>query len=327
MELVAKTTSRNTEETLARVIAAGKAMPPSLGGETIAAAVNAFERLSQQLQAPVRIAFLGESNAGKTTLANRMIGAAVLPTSVVANTPYPVHVSYGPIPSVLARLDDGSVTACAGPAASDIDSTRIDELQILLPLPQLKEIEIKDTAASHIERRDALTRDFADVWVWCTNASRAWAASEARARRNLPPIARQRSVLVATHADTLSCAEAGEAVRRRLEQEAAPHFGTICFSGQSDADKYSQDMSFERSMFQLIRSYRLRRANTVARLASRLARLTQAVMPPAAPQETSVPPPLPGMTAPDRPASTALSDFASALDAVIVQSGASAPDR
>ncbi|MEL7048285.1 MAG: dynamin family protein [Pseudomonadota bacterium] len=243
-----------------------------------------FERLSRKLTNPVRIAFLGETNVGKTTLANRMLGSAVLPTSVVANTPYRVHLRHGPVPSVTVHTKNGAIETHVGADIPKIDSQSIEKLEIALPLPQLRDIEILDTPGQQPSGSGARQQMIpADIWVWCTNSSRAWSASDRTARMNLPPIPRARAILVATQADTLRGDVARSAVFQRLAQETSEYFGTICFSSlitdnmtdfETGARARSEaDVSFEKSVFQCIRQFRHHKLRGTQRLSRRLATL------------------------------------------------------
>ncbi|MEO1542868.1 MAG: dynamin family protein, partial [Pseudomonadota bacterium] len=256
MEASTSATSTDIEQRLSAVLSAYESVPSDDRSDTLSDIHSGFKRLLELINEPVRIAFFGETNVGKTTLANRMLGAQVLPTSVVANTPYLVHVSYGLIPAVIVHTSDGKTVKHAGGQLPHVGSSSIEKLEIVLPLPQLKDIQIFDTP-SHDKEAAGFENDIpkADICVWCTNASRAWSASDRAARLKLPPIPRARAILVATNADTLANEVARASVRNRLEGEASALFGTVCFAGMTsessaetprpEVSRTEQDVSFE----------------------------------------------------------------------------------
>lgn len=300
------------------VATATAAMPPELlGGEApLALALSGFESVREIARRPVRIAILGECNSGKTTLANRLIGSDVLPTSVVSNTPYDVWVRHDLTPSVHASGADGARFDCTRDASMRPDHIR--GLEIGLPFQVLRDIEIIDTCARRLvegESSAPSTLPKADVLVWCTNAARAWGASERAARTACPPMPRARAVLVATHADTLRGQDARRAVLERLRQEAGRWFGTVLFTGLGDSEAEGQGVSddaasgedarldFETLILRTANQYRTRRERTLTRLAGRLARLALEAI------ET-------------KPATTAINDLRSALEPLAPSSAA-----
>ena len=58
----------------------------SLPTTQCSASCTILERLAQRLQQPMRIAIVGETNSGKTSLANALIGQDVLITDLLRNT-------------------------------------------------------------------------------------------------------------------------------------------------------------------------------------------------------------------------------------------------
>ncbi|MEO1206080.1 MAG: dynamin family protein [Pseudomonadota bacterium] len=292
MEASTSDTSTELDRRLHAITRACEMAYEATQSEAISSVRSGFKSLTHQLARPVQIAFFGETNVGKTTLANRILGAQVLPTSVVANTPYSVHVRHGQMPSVIVHTADGKSQRHAGGILPKSGTTPITKLEIVLPLPQLREIEVFDTPSADRQGPGAIPHSpRADIFVWCTNASRAWSASDRAARLKLPPIGRERALLVATNADTLGSEAAREAVRQRLQREADALFGAICFSGMAADSKQpddqreppalkrsEDDLSFEKTVFRSIRAFRERRQRTVRRLSDRLSRLAIAAL-------------------------------------------------
>src|SRR5215831_15492170 len=57
---------------------------------------HALERIARAACRPLRLAILGESNSGKSSLANLLTGEATLPALPVANTRLPTLLRYAP---------------------------------------------------------------------------------------------------------------------------------------------------------------------------------------------------------------------------------------
>jgi len=261
---------------------------------TLRTICNGFEKLKVRRDRPVRIAIIGEANSGKTTLANGLIGAPLLPTSVVANTPYPVRVRYADLPRVIARHESGKVrtpsaaggalprtsappepaNAAAAPFGHETADDPVIALEIEAPIEALEGLELIDTPAITDDGAPESAVD-ADIWIWCTNASRAWGCSEKKSRQDFYAMRPGRSILVATHADTLASQRDCQRVLTRLDAEAGAAFARIAFASHarhlSDAGAISEGLEAAIAMTRRIRERRLR---TISRLATRLARLS-----------------------------------------------------
>jgi GTPase Era involved in 16S rRNA processing len=182
--------------------------------------------------APWRVVVIGEFNAGKTTLINALLGEALLPTSVVANTRLVTVVSFAASARMsLEHFDRTRATIdramLARPAAQVAR-----RLHIALPHAALKTLCLIDTPGlaagdatieHHIHR--ALSR--ADVVVWCTPAMQAWKATEQTIWLGLPERIRSKGILAITFADAIG--SSGDAARliARLNAEAGPYFAGI----------------------------------------------------------------------------------------------------
>src|SRR5262245_32589969 len=69
--------------------------------------IDGLERMERVLARAPRVAILGEVNSGKTSIADLLLGAGLLPTSVVANTQVPVLIRYADSTTLFAVTQDG----------------------------------------------------------------------------------------------------------------------------------------------------------------------------------------------------------------------------
>jgi GTPase Era involved in 16S rRNA processing len=166
--------------------------------------------------APWRVVVIGEFNAGKTTLINALLGEALLPTSVVANTRLVTVVSFAARARMsLEHFDRTRATIdramLAFPAAQFAR-----RLHIAVPHTAPKTLCLIDTPGlaaddaaieHHIHR--ALSR--ADVVVWCTPAMQAWKATEQTIWLGQPERIRSKGILAITFADSIG--SSGDATR------------------------------------------------------------------------------------------------------------------
>lgn len=182
----------------------------------------ALERLAAALRRLPCVIVMGEVNAGKTSVANRLISSSVLPAAVVANTAVPVRLHYATTMGVSLLGSDKRhpVNPLALDEVSDVD---VQSIEVGLPETRLKAFDLIDTPAGG--DLPALV-DEADILIWCTTATRAWTESERRKVMSLPSRFHRSSVLVATHADALSD-EDGARVLERLQDVAGELFSSI----------------------------------------------------------------------------------------------------
>lgn len=228
--------------------------------------------LRRAAQRPPCIVLLGESNAGKTTLANRLIGDGLLPTSVIANTRFPLLVRHDDCISVNAvttaceflPLDTGAMP----------DPARIAMIEVGLPSHHLLDYEILDTPAE---------MPLSAIWelprigplrlpVWCTNATQAWKESERRAWLAMGQARRRRGVLAVTRLDRVLDDEQRRRLTERLERETGHLFAAMVpATGNTGTDSAAE-------LAERCRAMHARRKRTVDRLSARIVELTNSVL-------------------------------------------------
>ncbi len=153
--------------------------------------------LSRERRRPVRIAIVGEFNAGKSTFINAVIGADVAPTGVLPTTATLHHLRWAPDPIARILLDatasspDGTEPATVRLVATSelratlksLDPGLVRRVEILMPRPSLTRVEILDTPGFNAPdpRHSAAAREAfeeADAAIWLLDAGQAMKATE-----------------------------------------------------------------------------------------------------------------------------------------------------
>lgn len=187
------------------------------------------QRMSRYLTAlqgvtgrPLRVSIVGELNAGKTELANLILGVQLLPTSVVSNTLCPTIIRYGEAQAVRHYRDDKRFEETDASELHRLVQREGYLVECDLPLPLLRSIEIADLppfgAVTYTTRRASPLIWRSDILIWCSRATRAWTATERAIWMQLPRRLKANCLFVLTHADRLG-ADALEAVAERVVSE------------------------------------------------------------------------------------------------------------
>jgi GTP-binding protein EngB required for normal cell division len=163
-------------------------------------ATAALASLAAERTRPVRVAVIGEFNAGKSTFINALIGADVAPTGVLPTTATLHHLRYAtdpiarvhlhkPLPASsehevastsLERIVPISELRAALAASRPGDVKRVE---ILLPIASLTRVEVIDTPGfnapdvSHAEAARAAFEE-ADAVIWLADAVQAMKKTE-----------------------------------------------------------------------------------------------------------------------------------------------------
>jgi tetratricopeptide (TPR) repeat protein len=153
----------------------------------------ALADVAQERRRPVRVAIVGEFNAGKSTFINALVGAEVAPTGVLPTTATLHHVQHAPDP--LARIafypaEDGAVPPPRLVAPNVLRATlkslpdgSVARVDIFVPLPSLTRLEILDTPGFNAPdpRHAAAAREAfheADFLLFVFDAGQAGKATE-----------------------------------------------------------------------------------------------------------------------------------------------------
>ena len=177
---------------------------------------------------PLRVCIAGELNSGKTELANLILGVQLLPTSVINNTLCPTVIRYGEAHSVRSYRDGGDFEETDASELHRLVQREGQRVECDLPLPLLRSIEIVDLPSFESL---AFSSGFvapllwhSDLVIWCSQATRAWTASEKGIWLRLPTRLKNNCLFILTHADKLS-AETLNAVAQRVSAEIRPEGG------------------------------------------------------------------------------------------------------
>ncbi len=174
-----------------------------------------------------RIALMGEFSAGKSTLANLMIGAEPLPMQVIATQLPPVWITYGTDDPVRVDLE-GNETPCdiAHLADCPIETTAYIRIQCEEDILQLCDLIDMPGISDPNMSSDVWARVLpqCDGVIWCTHATQAWRQSEAAVWDSLDEKLHRSSILLLTRSDMLLSERDKSRVLHRVKQETEDLF-------------------------------------------------------------------------------------------------------
>ena len=172
-----------------------------------------------------RVMIAGEFSAGKTRLISGLIGEEVLPSNVTATALPPVWLVSGPKRLAAVGLD-GQTRQLENLAGVNVADTHY--CVVSHPAPILARMDIIDTPGSSdpsipSESWERML-EFADMALWCTNATQAWRQSEKSVWDEMPGHLAGASTLLVTHADRMPDSRTADRVLRRVRREAKTYF-------------------------------------------------------------------------------------------------------
>jgi small GTP-binding protein len=155
----------------------------------VEAAARAAEIAADRCR-PVRLAIVGEFNAGKSTFINALIGADVAPTGILPTTAMLHHLRWAPDSFAEILFEPGHRPArrIVGlgelrPTLAELEPASVARVEIRLPLAALVRVEILDTPGFNAPdaRHADLARaafDEADIAFWLLDATQTLKESE-----------------------------------------------------------------------------------------------------------------------------------------------------
>lgn len=192
---------------------------------------SAHARMQDWAAEKPTLGLMGEFSAGKSTLANFLLGQSLLPENVTATILPVVWVTYGEsvkaeglrFDGTLERIDLGSL----GPDVRDHYIT----LRLTAPATFLKDTDLVDTPGlSDPTLRKGATLflgAYLDAVIWCTSVIQAWRKTEKTAWLQFPEPLRRRSLVILTRADKVRRDSDLKKVMRRVSTETQHLFGNV----------------------------------------------------------------------------------------------------
>jgi Dynamin family len=197
--------------------------------KALGSAMRYLASVERSIQKPFRVALLGEPNSGKSSIANGIIGKALLPALPIPNTRLPTRLYYAPRPQIDALTAEGEAVSLSKQMPLTNEFVRLD---IGLSVPFLRDIEVIDLPGlrSRPARCKGSTNPGAfDGAIWATVATQAWRESERSKWASLPARIRRRGVLAVTNIDLIRSSADFESVEARIRPVAKEHFAALCF--------------------------------------------------------------------------------------------------
>lgn len=168
------------------------------------------------------IALMGEFSAGKSTLANLLIGSEPLPVQVIATRLPPVWISYGNRPAFREDLNGDELPIdLKNLAEAPLHDTAYIKIFFeedilrgcdLLDMPGISDPNMDSAVWRHMISK-------ADGMLWCSPATQAWRQSEAAVWAEMPAELYDRSLLLLTRIDKINTDEDRERVVKRVRKE------------------------------------------------------------------------------------------------------------
>jgi hypothetical protein len=192
-------------------------------------AIRALWRTELRLDRPLRLAVLGEVNAGKSSLANLLAGIESLPTAVVSNTTIPTLLYWAREPEIFVAGHGGRRERLRG--EHGLPQQSIFRIEVGLPSARLRALQILDLPGLSDGRSGGGDVDLAlhrvDAAIWCTMSTQAWKESERVAWSMLPSRLQRRGILVSTHCDLLREVADRHKLLARLREDVGASFRSI----------------------------------------------------------------------------------------------------
>jgi small GTP-binding protein len=207
---------------------------------------GAVEALAVERERPLRVAVVGEFNAGKSTFLNALLGEDVAPTGVLPTTATLHWVAWAPDPfaRVVVKGAPDRVVPHADLKATLLslrdEGARVSRVYIYAPIERLKRVEILDTPGFNAPDPDHVVAarqafDEAHVAIWLLDATHAMKESERKVLSEIHGLGVPVQILV-NKADRLKADERDTVLAHVRESLAAvglrSHAEPVAFSAR-----------------------------------------------------------------------------------------------
>lgn len=186
---------------------------------------------AERLSNAVSIGFAGEFGAGKSSLANMLAGADILPTGPQHLKLPLVIVAYADTPETTVGWWNKEPKVYSGIALEKAAADDPDFISVGLNTPALQEISLFDLpgagALDDTYKQTLGLLDYVDCAIWCTNGTNAWRETERHLWSQVPQKLRDNSLLAVTHADLPPVRDSLDRVVARLNKEKGDLFRAV----------------------------------------------------------------------------------------------------
>ena len=208
--------------------------------------MGTIEALAVERERPLRVAVVGEFNAGKSTFLNALLGEDVAPTGVLPTTATLHWVAWAPDPfaRVMVRAAPDRVVPHGELKATLTRlrdaAARVDRVFIYAPIERLKRVEILDTPGFNAPDPDHLAAarqafDEAHVAIWLLDATHPLKETERKVLSEIQSLGVPVQIL-ANKADRLKANELSEVLSHIKESLTAvglaSHAPPLAFSAR-----------------------------------------------------------------------------------------------
>ena len=191
------------------------------------------EKLLERLRQPVRLAIMGPSQVGKSTLLNLLVGHEVVPEGLDMPT---LQLEHGGAEAAICTLPDGTRKTLDRADPYEIAGLHPVFVEMRMPLPALAKISVlevvtpNDPTALHKASHWAAKR--CDIALWCTHS---FGTNEQATWSAMPDLIKDHGFLMLTRADEQLRNGTLDAALQHLRSIAADDFNQVLPIATKDA--------------------------------------------------------------------------------------------